>query len=228
MTQKHKRPAAPASKKLATKAGKPAAAAHKDKAKAAHAAKAAVKHADVKKPSPKSKAAEKAAANAADSKAKLVDLKPAQKLAAARAAANAAAAAAAPADGKKGKKGAAELINLPARRSVLPEERQSQLKLLIARGKEQGYLTYSQVNDHLPSEIVDPEQIEEIVNTINDMGIPVYEKAPDNESILAPEPSTPTDEEAIEEAAAALAALDAELGRTTDPVRMYMREMGTV
>ncbi len=228
MTQKHKRPAAPASKKLATKAGKPAAAAHKDKAKAAHAAKAAVKHADVKKPSPKSKAAEKAAANAADSKAKVVDLKPAQKLAAARAAANAAAAAAAPADGKKGKKGAAELINLPARRSVLPEERQSQLKLLIARGKEQGYLTYSQVNDHLPSEIVDPEQIEEIVNTINDMGIPVYEKAPDNESILAPEPSTPTDEEAIEEAAAALAALDAELGRTTDPVRMYMREMGTV
>ncbi|MBC8024137.1 MAG: RNA polymerase sigma factor RpoD, partial [Burkholderiales bacterium] len=117
---------------------------------------------------------------------------------------------------------------MPARRNVLPEERQSQLKLLIARGKEQGYLTYSQVNDHLPSEIVDPEQIEEIVNTINDMGIPVYEKAPDNESILAPEPSTPTDEEAIEEAAAALAALDAELGRTTDPVRMYMREMGTV
>ena len=128
----------------------------------------------------------------------------------------------------QGQKGSAELINLPARRNVLPEERQSQLKLLIARGKEQGYLTYSQVNDHLPSEIVDPEQIEEIVNTINDMGIPVYEKAPDNESILAPEPSAPTDEEAIEEAAAALAALDAELGRTTDPVRMYMREMGTV
>jgi RNA polymerase primary sigma factor len=111
---------------------------------------------------------------------------------------------------------------------VLPEERQSQLKLLIARGKEQGYLTYAQVNDHLPSEIVDPEQIEEIVNTINDMGIPVYEKAPDSESLLAAEPSAPTDEEAIEEAAAALAALDAELGRTTDPVRMYMREMGTV
>ncbi|MGD9597112.1 MAG: RNA polymerase sigma factor RpoD [Steroidobacteraceae bacterium] len=110
----------------------------------------------------------------------------------------------------------------------MPEERQSQLKLLIARGKEQGYLTYSQVNDHLPSEIVDPEQIEEIVNTINDMGIPVYEKAPDSESLLAAEPSAPSDEEAIEEAAAALAALDAELGRTTDPVRMYMREMGTV
>jgi RNA polymerase primary sigma factor len=84
------------------------------------------------------------------------------------------------------------------------------------------------VNDHLPSEIVDPEQIEDIVNTINDMGIPVYEKAPDTESLLATEPSQPADEEAIEEAAAALAALDAELGRTTDPVRMYMREMGTV
>ena len=111
---------------------------------------------------------------------------------------------------------------------VMPEDRQSQLKLLIARGKEQGYLTYAQVNDHLPSEIVDPEQIEDIVNTINEMGIPVCEKAPDTESLLAGEPSAPADEEAIEEAAAVLAALDAELGRTTDPVRMYMREMGTV
>ena len=116
----------------------------------------------------------------------------------------------------------------PRRANGLPEDRQSQLKLLIARGKEQGYLTYAQVNDHLPAEIVDPEQIEGIVNTINDMGIPVYEKAPDNESLLASEPSSPADDEAIEEAAAALAALDAELGRTTDPVRMYMREMGTV
>jgi RNA polymerase primary sigma factor len=115
-----------------------------------------------------------------------------------------------------------------ARGHVLPEDRQSQLKLLIARGKEQGYLTYAQVNDHLPAEIVDPEQIEGIVNTINDMGIPVYEKAPDTESLLASEPPSPADDEAIEEAAAALAALDAELGRTTDPVRMYMREMGTV
>jgi RNA polymerase primary sigma factor len=114
------------------------------------------------------------------------------------------------------------------RAAAIPEDRQSQLKLLIARGKEQGYLTYAQVNDHLPSEIVDPEQIEDIVNTINEMGIPVYEKAPDTESLLAGEPSAPADEEAIEEAAAVLAALDAELGRTTDPVRMYMREMGTV
>jgi len=230
MTQKHKRPTAPASKKLPKKAAKPVAApAHASKEKAVHAAKGkhVEKHVEVKKPLVKGKAAEKVAAPApVDAKGKVIELKPAQKLAAARAAA---AAAATPAvDGKKGKKGNAELINLPARRNVLPEERQSQLKLLIARGKEQGYLTYSQVNDHLPSEIVDPEQIEEIVNTINDMGIPVYEKAPDNESILAPEASAPTDEEAIEEAAAALAALDAELGRTTDPVRMYMREMGTV
>ena len=73
----------------------------------------------------------------------------------------------------------------------MPEDRQSQLKLLIARGKEQGYLTYAQVNDHLPSEIVDPEQIEDIVNTINDMGIPVFEKAPDTESLLAPNPPRP-------------------------------------
>jgi RNA polymerase primary sigma factor len=126
-------------------------------------------------------------------------------------------------------KGAAAPPAADARRGhVLPEDRQSQLKLLIARGKEQGYLTYAQVNDHLPAEIVDPEQIEGIVNTINDMGIPVYEKAPDTESLLASEPASPADDEAIEEAAAALAALDAELGRTTDPVRMYMREMGTV
>ena len=121
-----------------------------------------------------------------------------------------------------------KMLGIERRVPVMPEERQSQLKLLIARGKDQGYLTYAQVNDHLPSEIVDPEQIEDIVNTINDMGIPVYEKAPDTEALLAAEPSAPADEEAIEEAAAALAALDAELGRTTDPVRMYMREMGTV
>ncbi len=131
-----------------------------------------------------------------------------------------------PAPGKAG--GDKRPLGIERRVPAMPEDRQSQLKLLIARGKEQGYLTYAQVNDHLPSEIVDPEQIEDIVNTINDMGIPVYEKAPDTESLLATEPSAPADEEAIEEAAAALAALDAELGRTTDPVRMYMREMGTV
>jgi hypothetical protein len=111
---------------------------------------------------------------------------------------------------------------------AVPEDRQSQLKLLIARGKEQGYLTYGEVNDHLPPEIVDPEQIEDIVNTINDMGITVYEKAPDAEALLLSDNTVQADEEAVEEATAALAIADAEFGRTTDPVRMYMREMGTV
>ena len=103
-----------------------------------------------------------------------------------------------------------------------------QLKDLIARGKEQGFLTYAEVNDHLPNDIVDPEQIEDIVNMINDMGITVYEKAPDAESILLSDAAVSNDDDAAEEAEAALASVDAEFGRTTDPVRMYMREMGTV
>ena len=107
-------------------------------------------------------------------------------------------------------------------------DQQSQLKLLIAKGKEQGYLTYGEVNDHLPSDIVDPEQIEDIVNMINDMGITVYEKAPDAESLLLTDSAVSSDDDAAEEAAAALATVDSEFGRTTDPVRMYMREMGTV
>ena len=107
-------------------------------------------------------------------------------------------------------------------------EQQSQLKLLIARGKEQGYLTYAEVNDHLPNDIVDPEHIEDIVNMINDMGITVHEKAPDSESILLSDSTVATDDEAAEEAAQAIATVDSEFGRTTDPVRMYMREMGTV
>ncbi|MBW7931438.1 MAG: sigma-70 family RNA polymerase sigma factor, partial [Gammaproteobacteria bacterium] len=112
--------------------------------------------------------------------------------------------------------------------STTTAEQQSQLKLLIARGKEQGYLTYSEVNDHLPNDIVDPEQIEDIVNMINDMGITVYEKVPDADTILLSDVPVTSDEEAAEEAAAALATVDSEFGRTTDPVRMYMREMGTV
>ena len=108
------------------------------------------------------------------------------------------------------------------------DERQSQLKVLIAKGKEQGYLTYSEVNDHLPSDIVDPEQIEDIVNMINDMGITVYEKAPDAESLLLSDNAVANDDDAADEAAAAIATVDSEFGRTTDPVRMYMREMGTV
>ncbi|MEX1265305.1 MAG: RNA polymerase sigma factor region1.1 domain-containing protein, partial [Woeseia sp.] len=103
-----------------------------------------------------------------------------------------------------------------------------QLKDLIARGKEQGFLTYAEVNDHLPNDIVDPEQIEDIVNMINDMGIAVHEKAPDAESILLSDAAVSNDDDAAEEAEAALASVDAEFGRTTDPVRMYMREMGTV
>ncbi|MDX1460887.1 MAG: RNA polymerase sigma factor RpoD [Xanthomonadales bacterium] len=110
------------------------------------------------------------------------------------------------------------------------QNQQSQLKQLITQGKEQGFLTYAQVNDHLPDDIVDPEQIEDIINMINDMGIQVHEKAPDADSlILNDAASTDTDDDtAAEEAAAALAAVETEIGRTTDPVRMYMREMGTV
>jgi RNA polymerase primary sigma factor len=107
-----------------------------------------------------------------------------------------------------------------------PANQESQLKLLIAKGKEQGFLTYHEVNDHLPNDIVDPEQIEDIINMINDMGITVHETPPDLDSILLND--NDVDEEAAEEAAAALAAVDNEFGRTTDPVRMYMREMGTV
>ncbi len=108
-----------------------------------------------------------------------------------------------------------------------PEQQKSQLKSLIAKGKEQGFLTYHEVNDHLPDDIVDPEQVEGIINMINDMGIAVHEFAPDADTLLISDAPV-TDEDAAEEAAAALANVDAEFGRTTDPVRMYMREMGTV
>jgi RNA polymerase primary sigma factor len=100
---------------------------------------------------------------------------------------------------------------------------------LISRGKEQGYLTYHEVNDHLPDGIVDPEQIEDIISMINDMGITVHEVAPDADALMMMlENAVSTDDDAAEEAAAALATLDSDFGRTTDPVRMYMREMGTV
>ncbi|MEE9492719.1 MAG: RNA polymerase sigma factor RpoD [Gammaproteobacteria bacterium] len=107
-------------------------------------------------------------------------------------------------------------------------DQQSQLKMLIAKGKEQGFLTYAEVNDHLPNEIVDPDQIEGIISMINDMGITVHEVAPDADTLLLSGNKDSTDEVAAEEAAAALASVDSEFGRTTDPVRMYMREMGTV
>ena len=107
------------------------------------------------------------------------------------------------------------------------EQQQSQLKLLIAKGKDQGYLTYHEVNDHLPEGIVDPEQIEDIISMINDMGIAVHEVPPDADALLLMDQAV-NDDDTEEEAAAALATLDSEFGRTTDPVRMYMREMGTV
>ena len=107
------------------------------------------------------------------------------------------------------------------------EQQQSQLKQLIAKGKMQGYLTYAEVNDHLPSDIVDPEQIEDIIGMINEMGIKVYEAAPDEDSLITDSAAVTTDDEDAEEVAA-LASVDSEFGRTTDPVRMYMREMGSV
>ncbi|CDI03901.1 MAG: RNA polymerase sigma factor RpoD [Candidatus Competibacter denitrificans] len=111
----------------------------------------------------------------------------------------------------------------------MSEQQQSQLKKLIARGKEKGFLTYAEVNDHLPDDIVDPEQIEDIISMINDMGIEVHEFVPDTETLLLNENPVSADDDVVaEEAAAALAAVDSEFGRTTDPVRMYMREMGTV
>ena len=105
-------------------------------------------------------------------------------------------------------------------------QQQSRLKDLISRGREQGFLTYSEVNDHLPDEISDPEQIEDIIGMINDMGIAVHEAAPESDDLLTQEDST--DELAAEEAAAVLVSVESDVGRTTDPVRMYMREMGTV
>jgi RNA polymerase primary sigma factor len=103
---------------------------------------------------------------------------------------------------------------------------QSQLKLLVTRGKEQGYLTYAEVNDHLPEEIIDSDQIEDIIQMINDMGIQVLEEAPDVDDLLLAE--NVADEDVAEAAVQVLSSVESELGRTTDPVRMYMREMGTV
>ncbi|TCO73721.1 RNA polymerase sigma factor RpoD [Chromatocurvus halotolerans] len=107
-------------------------------------------------------------------------------------------------------------------------KQQSRLRSLIAKGKEQGYLTYAEVNDHLPEDISDPDQVEDIIQMINDMGIHVYEQAPDTDELIMTEGDSSADDIAAAEAAAALAAVETEAGRTTDPVRMYMREMGTV
>jgi len=106
-------------------------------------------------------------------------------------------------------------------------QQQNSIRDLIAKGKEQGFLTYAEVNDHLPDSVVDPEQIEDIVRMINDMGISVHEQAPEEDNTLS-DNAVSTDDDAAEAAAAALATVDSDFGRTTDPVRMYMREMGTV
>lgn len=109
----------------------------------------------------------------------------------------------------------------------MSQEQQFQLKQLIAKGKMQGYLTYAEVNDHLPSDIVDPEQIEDIIAHLNELGIQVHEVAPDEDSLITDSVTVNADDEDVEEVAA-LASADSEFGRTTDPVRMYMREMGSV
>lgn len=109
------------------------------------------------------------------------------------------------------------------------EARRMRLKKLIVQGKERGYLTYAEINDHLPDDMLDAEQIEGIVSMINDMGISVHDEAPDAEALLMSDAaSAVTDEDVAEEAEAALSTVDSEFGRTTDPVRMYMREMGSV
>ena len=136
--------------------------------------------------------------------------------------------------GKKLSKAAmkkAELVAMAAMANsgMDTETRRTRLKALILLGKERGYLTYAEINDHLPDDMLDAEQIEGVVGMINDMGIQVYDEAPDAETLLMSEAPAPVaDEDAVEEAEAALSTVDAEFGRTTDPVRMYMREMGSV
>ena len=112
---------------------------------------------------------------------------------------------------------------------TINQDQQTKIKELISKGKEQGYLTYAEVNDHLPEGIVDSDQIEDIINMITEMGIVVQEQPPDEDSLsLSDDENQSTDDDAAEEAAQALVTVDQEFGRTTDPVRMYMREMGTV
>jgi len=216
-----------AGKKVAAKSS----ATKKSTVKKSPAKKAAVKKPVAKKTATKKSAAKKAVTKKTATKKtaakKAVTKKTATKKAAAKKAVTKKAAtkktaAKKTASGKKTAKSDTETPTI-----ISKTDQQSQLKLLIARGKEQGYLTYTEVNDHLPNDIVEPEQIEDIVNMINDMGITVHEKAPDAESLVLSDAAV-NDDEAVEEAAAALATVDSEFGRTTDPVRMYMREMGTV
>jgi RNA polymerase primary sigma factor len=146
--------------------------------------------------------------------------------------ANVAAAKAKGAKGRPGRKGKSSAWLIPPE---MPKEdaetRRTRLKNLIKLGKDRGFLTYSEINDHLPDDLVDAEQIEAIISTFGDMGIQVYDQAPDQEQLLiSPDQpaATPTDDDVEEQAEAALSTVDSEFGRTTDPVRMYMREMGSV
>src|SRR5213079_61784 len=134
--------------------------------------------------------------------------------------------------GRGGRRGRKDAWHIPAE---LPKEdaetRRTRLKNLIKLGKERGFLTYSEINDHLPDDLVDAEQIEAIISTFGDMGIQVYDQAPDQEQLLIAADAAPVaqpDEDVEEQAEAALSTVDSEFGRTTDPVRMYMREMGSV
>lgn len=130
---------------------------------------------------------------------------------------------------KEKKKQAADAAKDPTVVALDAETRRTRLKTLIVLGKERGYLTYSEINDHLPDDVQNTDQIDGIIGMINDMGIQVYEQAPDAEAMLMNDAPAPVaDEDAVEEAEQALATVDSEFGRTTDPVRMYMREMGTV
>ncbi|MFT7227532.1 MAG: RNA polymerase primary sigma factor [Methylophilaceae bacterium] len=130
---------------------------------------------------------------------------------------------------KEKQKLAAEAAKDPAVVALDAETRRTRLKTLIVLGKERGYLTYAEINDHLPDDVSNTDQIDGIIGMINDMGIQVYEQAPDAEAMLMNDAPAPVaDEDAVEEAEQALATVDSEFGRTTDPVRMYMREMGTV
>ncbi|MER1968278.1 RNA polymerase sigma factor RpoD [Castellaniella sp. GW247-6E4] len=133
---------------------------------------------------------------------------------------------------KRGKRGKAEK-DAPARSQMSPEEqeaRRNRLKILIKLGKDRGYLTYGEINDHLPDDLVDAEAIDGIISTFSDMGISVYDQAPDAETLLMSDnaPMASNDDDVEDEAEAALTTVDSDFGRTTDPVRMYMREMGTV
>ncbi|HMN66231.1 MAG TPA: RNA polymerase sigma factor region1.1 domain-containing protein, partial [Burkholderiaceae bacterium] len=143
--------------------------------------------------------------------------------------------AAAPAKSKRGNRAKEKqlLKEFGGRQGITEEQREvtrNKLKQLIKQGKDRGFLTYAEINDHLPEDLVDAEAIESIISTFSDMGITVYDQAPDAETLLMADttPVASSDEDAEEEAEAALSTVDSEFGRTTDPVRMYMREMGSV